>query len=218
MTRSEPYSLVIGEELALIRDALACLCESSGRFRVAGLVSDGESALRLLEGKQPELALLDLNLPNLFTLEIIRQAREGGIPSRAVVYSSRKDRKTVLEVLRAGGQGYFVKSAGGAALLDCLQQVAEGGIYVSPQIDLRSLFSSARRGGGIDDPLSSLSAREYQVFNLMVEGIRAKEIAARLNLSPKTVDTYRAGLMRKLDVTDIAGLVKFAIQRGIIHA
>ena len=94
------------------------------------------------------------------------------------------------------------------------EQILDGGIYVSPQLELNKIFGPGQKSAP-DDPLEMLSAREYQVFTLLVEGIRAKEIAARLELSPKTVDTYRASLMRKLDIHDVAGLVKFAIQKDL---
>jgi DNA-binding NarL/FixJ family response regulator len=94
------------------------------------------------------------------------------------------------------------------------EQLHDGGIYVSPSLDLDRIFSPGQKSAP-EDPLEALSAREYQVFCLLVEGTRAKEIAARLDLSPKTIDTYRASLMRKLDIHDVAGLVKFAIQRDL---
>ena len=97
---------------------------------------------------------------------------------------------------------------------DALSQFTQGGIYVSPQIEVTSLFSE-NAGRNEQDPLEALSSREFQVFSLLVEGVRAKEIAARLALSPKTVDTYRSSLMRKLDIHDVAGLVKFAIRRDL---
>ncbi|MBV8569378.1 MAG: response regulator transcription factor, partial [Acidobacteriaceae bacterium] len=93
----------------------------------------------------------------------------------------------------------------------------QGGIYVSPQIEVMSLFGDPGRNA-TEDPLENLSSREFQVFTLLVEGVRAKEIAARLSLSPKTVDTYRSSLMRKLDIYDVAGLVKFAIKRDLADA
>jgi two-component system invasion response regulator UvrY len=99
-------------------------------------------------------------------------------------------------------------------MLEAFEQVLEGSIYVSPQLELSKIFSTNQKGTP-DDPLELLSAREYQVFSLLIEGVRAKEIAARLELSPKTIDTYRASLMRKLDIHDVAGLVKFAINRDL---
>ena len=216
------YSIVIAEELALFRDSIAALCELSGQFRVEARTSDGEEAWRLIAGKQPDLALIDLQIQQLHSLEIAKRLAEPltgprGYPTRCVVLTTRTDRKTVLEVLRAGAQGYFLKTSTGEQLLDCLKQVMEGGIYVSPSVDVQSLFSPERKGA-MDDPLSRLSAREYQVFSLLVDGVRAKEIAARLQLSPKTVDTYRSNLMKKLEIHDVPSLVKFAIHRRIISS
>lgn len=206
----------MAEDSALLRDGIASICESSGRFSVAALAADGEAALAALRRVSPDFALLSLSLARIYALEVLRQAREEGNEARIIIMSARTDRKTVIESLRAGAQGYFVSTAGGKALVDCLDRVAEGGVYVSPEIDVQALFSERARNA-IDDPLCVLSAREHQVFSLLIEGVRAKEIAARLNLSSKTVDTYRSSLMRKLGIFDVAGLVKFAIERSIIR-
>jgi DNA-binding NarL/FixJ family response regulator len=220
MEKAVPRSLVIAEEVALVRDALAVLCERDGQFCVLATTACGEEAWRLVEELHPDLILLDLRIPRLHSLEIAKRLAEplaGERPyvTRAVILGERADRKSVIEVLRAGAQGYVLKSSSGAQLLECLEQVACGGVYVSPGIDVRSLFAPARAGAS-DDPLSRLSAREHQVFSLLVEGVRAKEIAARLQLSAKTVDTYRAGLMKKLDIFDVAGLVRLAMERHIL--
>jgi DNA-binding NarL/FixJ family response regulator len=135
------------------------------------------------------------------------------LPTKIVVLSVRKDRKTVLEVLRGGAQALLLKSSTSQHLADCLIQVYEGGVYVSPEINLQQIFAPDRNATA--DPLETLSSREYQVFSLLIEGVRAKEIAASLKLSPKTIDTYRASLMRKLNIHDVAGLVKFAIQKRL---
>ena len=168
----------------------------------------------MMELKRPDIAVLDLNLPDLFTLEIVRRAKEAGIPTKIVVLSTRRDRKTVVEALRCGVSAFLLKSGPSVQLLEAFEQILDGGIYVSPQLELNKIFGPGQKSSP-DDPLEMLSAREYQVFSLLVEGIRAKEIAARLELSPKTIDTYRASLMRKLDIHDVAGLVKFAIQRDL---
>lgn len=171
--------------------------------------------MQQLELLRPDIALLDLELTDLVALEVIKRAAAAQIPTRCAVFSSRKDRKTVMDALRLGASGYLLKSATRLQLSDALRHLSEGGIYVSPQIELASLVyegSNGRRGA---DPIDSLSSREYQVFCLLVDGVRAKEIAARLALSPKTVDTYRASLMRKLEIHDVAGLVKFALQRNL---
>jgi|YNPMSStandDraft_1061717.scaffolds.fasta_scaffold19673_1 DNA-binding NarL/FixJ family response regulator len=220
MPNREPKTVVIAEQPGLLRDGIASLCAASGRYRVAAAVECGEEAWRLIEKLRPDAALVDLQTPRLDALDIAR--RLSGMtpwpdcpPTRCVILSLRSDRKTVLEVLRAGAQGFLLKSSSGDNLLDCLDRVLDGGIYVSPGVDLQNLFSADRRGVP-DDPLDTLSPREFQVFSLLVEGVRPKEIAARLGVSPKTVDTYRVQLMRKLGIHDVPGLVKYAVQRGFI--
>jgi len=208
------YSILLADELTLVREGLAALCQASPMYKVVEQCSEGLVALRLIESRRPDLAVLDLNLPDLFTLEVVRRVKEANLPTKILVLSMRKDRKTVVEALRSGVSGFLLKSAPSSQLLEAFEQVLDGGIYVSPQLELNKIFTSGQKASP-DDPLELLSAREYQVFSLLVEGIRAKEIAARLELSPKTVDTYRASLMRKLDIHDVAGLVKFAIHRDL---
>src|SRR5258706_5208401 len=210
----QTYSVLIAEELTLVREGLAALCESQARFRVVGQCSEGATAVRMIEADRPHIAVLDLNLPDLFTLEVVRRVKEANLPTKMVVLSTRRDRKTVVEALRCGVSAFLLKSGPSTQLLEAFDQILDGGIYVSPQLELNKIFSPGSKSAP-DDPLESLSAREYQVFSLLVEGVRAKEIAARLQLSPKTVDTYRASLMRKLDIHDVAALVKFAIQRDL---
>jgi DNA-binding NarL/FixJ family response regulator len=208
------YSVLLADELTLVREGLAALCDTQPLFRVVGQCADGTAALRLIEERRPDIAVLDFNLPDLYTLEVVRRVRESGVSTKIVILSTRRDRKTVIEALRCGASGFLLKSAPAQQMLDAFEQILDGGIYVSPELELNKIFGPGQKAAD-DDPLQSLSAREYQVFSLLCDGVRAKEIAARLSLSPKTVDTYRASLMRKLDIHDVAGLVKFAIQRDL---
>jgi DNA-binding NarL/FixJ family response regulator len=210
----KPYSVLLADDLTLVREGLAALCAAHAQYKVVGQCSEGAAALRMIESQRPDVAVLDLNLPDLFTMEIVRRVRDANLPTKIVVLSIRRDRKTVVEALRCGVSGFLLKTASSTELLEALEQVLEGSIYVSPQLELNKIFATNQKATP-DDPLDLLSAREYQVFSLLIEGIRAKEIAARLELSPKTIDTYRASLMRKLDIHDVAGLVKFAINRDL---
>lgn len=211
---SPTFGVLLADDLTLVREGLAALCSAQAHYRVVGQCSEGVVALRFIVNERPDIAVLDLNLPDMFTLEIVRRIREAKIPTKVVVLSMRRDRKTVVEALRSGVNAFLLKSAPASELLEAFEQILDGGIYVSPQLELSKIFSAGNKASP-DDPLQALSAREYQVFTLLVDGIRAKEIAARLELSPKTVDTYRASLMRKLDIHDVAGLVKFAIHRDL---
>ncbi len=206
--------MLIADELTLMREGMAALCNSISGFQVVSHVGSAAAALTEIERLQPGLALLDFGLSDLAATEVIRVVRGKGLRTRCAVLSIRKDRKTVLEVLRAGACGYVLKSSSAHQMAEALSQFTQGGIYVSPQIEVMSLFGEPTKASG-EDPIEALSSREFQVFSLLVEGIRAKEIAARLSLSPKTVDTYRSSLMRKLDIHDVAGLVKFAIKRDL---
>ncbi|HML18301.1 MAG TPA: response regulator transcription factor [Bryobacteraceae bacterium] len=208
------YSILLADEFTLVREGLAALCEAQPQYRVVGQCSDGAAALRMIESLPPDIAVLDLALPDLFTFEVVRRIRDASLPTKIVVLSTRRDRKTVVEALRCGVSAFLLKSGPSLQLLEAFDHVLAGGIYVSPELELNKIFTPGQRSA-VEDPLQSLSSREYQVFSLLCDGVRAKEIAARLSLSPKTVDTYRASLMRKLDIHDVAGLVKFAIQRDL---
>jgi DNA-binding NarL/FixJ family response regulator len=211
-----PFEILIADEWTLVREGLAALCNSIAGFRVVSQVATATAAMEEIEQRQPDLALLDLGLSDQLAIDVIRRVRDQGIRTRCAVLATRKDRKTVLEVLRNGACGYLLKSSSVVQMAEGLLQFTQGGIYVSPQIEVSTLLGDGSGGRQDRDSIESLSSREFQVFSLLVEGVRAKEIAARLRLSPKTVDTYRSSLMRKLDIHDVASLVKFAIQRDLV--
>jgi len=207
--------ILIADELTLMREGLSALCNSIAGYTVVSQVGTATAALAEIQRLQPDVALLDWNLADLAATEVIRRVRDLGLRTRCAVFSQRKDKKTVLEALRTGACGFLLKTSTYDQMAEALTQFVNGGIYVSPQIEVMSLFGEPGSRHQAEDPIETLSSREYQVFTLLVEGIRAKEIAARLQLSPKTVDTYRSSLMRKLDIHDVAGLVKFAIKRDL---
>ena len=210
-------TVLLADESVLVREGVAALCESFGPYQVVAQCVDGEQAFSLIAKLQPDVAILEQSLPRLHVLEVIRRVRLAGLSTRVIVISPRADRKIVLDTLRSGASGYLLKSCLVQELKEALQQVSNGGVYVAPEVGLDQMGGGERRKHP-DDPLESLSSREHQVFSLLIEGLRAKEIAARLVLSPKTVDTYRASLMRKLNIHDVAGLVKFAINRKLTSA
>ncbi len=194
-----------------MREGLVRLCQAAG-CTVVAQCGDGAEALTIINRLVPKLALIDLNIGVVYALEVLRRLRESGSKTKFVILSTRRDRKTAVECIRAGASGYVLKSGPVEHLHHAIQQSSSGAVYVSPLVEMDRLPG---RADDDKDPLDSLSSREHQVFSLLIEGIRAKEIAARLDLSPKTVDTYRASLMRKLDIHDVAGLVKFAIHREL---
>ena len=215
MTEAVSISILLAEELALVRAGIAHVCDLAGGYRVTIQCGDGQSALNAIELHRPDVAIIDIQIPKLFSLEVVRKVREAGLSTRFVILAQRGDRRTALEALRAGANGFLLKSSPASQLIDCLRTVANGSVYVTPELEFEKVFFGPKLPKNLD-PMEALSSREYQVFRLLIDGIRAKEIAARLELSPKTIDTYRASLMRKLDIHDVAGLVKFAIQRDLV--
>lgn len=208
-------TVLIADPQVLIREGIAALIDA-GPYDVIAQCEDGEEVVRLAIEKRPSIALIEMHLAKLYTLEAVRKLRQLELPTRIAILSNTGDRKTVIEALRCGAHAFFLKSASSHFLFEGFAQILAGGIYVTPQLELDKIFAPARSSatGGVD-AIETLSAREHQVFTMLVDGMRAKEIAGRLEVSPKTVDTYRASLMRKLDIHDVAGLVKFAIRRNL---
>jgi DNA-binding NarL/FixJ family response regulator len=215
MTEAGNIRVAVAEDLALFRDGIVALIGGFHGIEVAGVAADGDAAWQLISSLRPDIALVDLHLTRLHALEIVRRTVEHRIPTRVAVLSTRSDRKTLFEALRAGASGILLKSSPAEHLRECILRMVEGGLYVSPQIDAQELLTQPRHGAPAD-PLAALSSREHQVFTLLVEGVRPKEIAACLGVSPKTVDTYRAGVMRKLDIHDLPGLVRCAVEHGLL--
>jgi two-component system response regulator NreC len=207
--------VVLADELTLLREGLASIFEGTGTCEVVGQCPDGVTALRMIHELKPDLAFLDWHLPEMFTLEIARQVRAAGLPTKIGVLSARSDRKTVIEALRSGVSAFLLKSGSSRQIPEAVSQMLGGSVYISPSLNAEEIFQTDSKSEPAD-PFDTLSPREFQVFTLLVDGVRAKEIAARLGLSPKTIDTYRSSLMQKLEIFDVASLVKFAIQRSYV--
>ncbi len=212
---NQKISLIFVEELALYREGLSCLFGSHPDFDLLGSACSGLSLVDLLIRQPADLGLVDLHVTDIHAFEVIRRVRAAGVETRLILLAARADPRTATEAIRGGAQGIVLKSANSAQLAEACRQVMSGAVYIDPRVELAQTLTNVVRKDPAD-PLEALSSREHQVFSLLVEGVRAKEIAARLAVSPKTVDTYRASLMRKLNIHDVAGLVKYAIQRQLI--
>jgi DNA-binding NarL/FixJ family response regulator len=188
-------TVVLADDHAIVREGIASLCTANG-MRVLGQVSDGGAAIEMITALQPDFAILDLHMPMVTGVEAIRRLRSQGCTVKLLILSISREEGTVMEALRA------------------ISFVRDGGVYVSPMLRGAGLFAKGEKNRP-EDPLAALSPREMEVFSYLVNGLRAKDIADLLEISPKTVDTYRASLMRKLKVHDLVGLVKFAIERNL---
>ncbi len=217
MTATKPLSLVIADDHNIVREGIAALCSATPGLAVIGQCGDGEAAVEMIRALRPDFALLDLHMPRMSGLEAVRRLRESGSSTRLLILSVSRDEGQVGEVLRAGADGYLLKDGPSRHLLDAIRYVQDGGVYVTPLLRGAAVFG-APAGAPAADPLASLSRRESEVFSYLVNGVRPKDIARLLSISPKTVDTYRANLMRKLNVRDLVELVKFAIEHDLTSA
>jgi len=206
-------TVVLADDHAIVREGFAALCEANG-MRVLAQCSEGPAAVEAILAHRPDFAILDLHMPGLTGVEVIRKVRAAGCTTRIMILSISREDKPVIDALRAGADAYLLKDGPARHLLEAISYVRDGGQYISPLLKGAGLFTKAEATAA-DDPLAALSPREMEVFQYLVKGMRAKDIAELLRISPKTVDTYRATLMRKLNVHDIVGLVKFAIERNL---
>ena len=206
-------TVVLADDHAIVREGIAALCTANG-MRVMGQVSDGAAAIEMITALKPDFAILDLHMPLVTGAEAIRRLRSAGCTVKLLILSISREEDAVMDALRAGADAYLLKDGPGRHLMDAINFVRDGGIYVSPMLRGAGLFTKAEKSRP-EEPLATLSPRELEVFSYLVNGLRAKDIADLLEISPKTVDTYRASLMRKLNVHDLVGLVKFAIERNL---
>jgi DNA-binding NarL/FixJ family response regulator len=204
---------LIADDHALMRDGLKALLAHDIDLEVVGEASDGRDALRGYLSIRPDVLLMDIAMPDLNGIEALRSIRERADNARVIMLSMHSDAEHVFRAYEAGASGYLLKEAAGTELKDAIRSVYEGRRYTSSA--LAHLDAATQRRGAKLCPLESLSARERQVLQLAAEGKSSVEIAAIVHLSPKTVDTYRSRLMKKLGVGDMAALVKFALKHGI---
>jgi DNA-binding NarL/FixJ family response regulator len=214
MNKSKLPSVVLADDHVIVREGFAALCEQQAGLSVAGQCDDGAAALEMIQALRPDFAILDLNMPKMTGVQVVKKVRDLKCTTRLIILSIERDEKLVVDALRAGADAYLLKDGPGRHLLDAINYIRDGGVYVTPLLRGAKLFTEARTKER-EDPLACLSQRESEVFHHLVNGLRAKDIAELLGISPKTVDTYRASLMRKLNVRDLVGLVKFAIDRGL---
>jgi len=205
-------SVVIAHALGLVREGLATLCTIGSKYRVVGQFGQASEVLRFIEIHRPDIAVVDMGMTDLSPFLVVKRVKATNLPTKIILLGSEQRPRCVIDALRCGASGYLVKSSGIVQLLDALEQVSQGAVFVPPEVDLTELAQSAKAP---DDPMTKLSPRESEVFTFLVQGIRVKEIAVRLELSPKTIDSHRSSLMRKLEIKTLAELVKFAIRHEL---
>jgi DNA-binding NarL/FixJ family response regulator len=209
-----PIKILIADDHGVVAEGLKHLINAQPDMEVIATVADGREAVRVARESQPDVVLMDLSMPELNGADATRAILERDAKCRVIVLSMYAEREYVRRALKAGASGYVVKRSAAKEVVDAIRAVFAGQRYLSPKVADVVIDDYAGEEKG--DLLARLSAREREVLQLLAEGRTGAEIATRLALSQKTVETYRARLVEKLGIRDVAGLVKFAIQRGIV--
>ena len=209
-----PIKIIIADDHGVVAEGLKHLIEAQQDLQVVAIVGDGREAVRMAKETEPDVVLMDLSMPELNGADATRAILERDAKCRVIVLSMYAEREYVRRALKAGASGYVVKRSAAKEVVDAIRAVHSGQRYLSPRV--ADVVIDDYAGDERDDPLARLSAREREVLQLLAEGHTGAQIAERLSLSQKTVETYRARLVEKLGIRDVAGLVRFAIQRGIV--
>jgi DNA-binding NarL/FixJ family response regulator len=214
--------VLVVDDHDIVRDALASLLGDVADLQVVGVASSIRDALPLLDSARPDIVLADLSLGDGSAVELVRALRRGRLKGRVIVITGFSDEFAAAEALTAGATGYVLKSQPTSELLEAIRTVSEGRRYVAPTLErrlaLRSIGSESAGNGGGAVGLERLSPREVEVFRLVVAGSSSKDVARRLCISVKTVETHRTNMNRKLAVRTTADLVRFAAAHGIAVA
>jgi DNA-binding NarL/FixJ family response regulator len=207
--------IVIADDHHVVRDGLRALLQAVEGFALVGEAANGHEALELTRSLEPDILVLDLSLPGLHGLDVIEQLGAGGARTRVLVLSMHSSEIHVARALQAGAAGYLPKDAGADELIAGIRQVAAGATFLSRALGDRPVTEYLELDPGTDRQRSfGLTPREREVFQLAAEGRTMAEIAERLSISPRTVETHRENLMRKLRLRNQTELVRFALLMG----
>ncbi len=214
-----PMRTVLADDHTLVRAGLLKLLESHPQVQVVGQAHDGQEALALCAQLQPDLVIVDIAMPRCNGIQATQLMRQQAQPPKVLVLSMYDNDEYVRHALAAGASGYLLKDAAPTELALALQAVQRGDIYLSPALSQRLLsqFVQQAKTPSTPDPREAhLSPRQREVLALIAQGLSSKQIARKLELSLKTVETHRSRLMQQLDVHEVAGLVRHAVRLGLV--
>lgn len=206
--------LVLADDHQIVRQGLRAILATVAEFELVGEAADGAQAVRLVEDLRPDVLILDLKMPRLGGLDAARQVARKAPTTRVVVLSMYTDEAYVVEALRAGVSAYVLKGSSFSELVHAVREAVAGRRYFSPPISESVVSEYLRRASGAPlDPFHTLTSREREVLELTAEGHSSAEIARRLFISPRTVESHRANLMRKLNVRNQRELIRYAVRK-----
>jgi two-component system response regulator NreC len=209
--------IFLADDHAIIRQGIKALLEREADIEIVGETGDGLAVLGLVENILPDVVILDLEMPGMKGLEVTYQIRQNFKKTYVVILSMHDKEAYVLEALRKGASGYVLKGSEVQDLIQAIHYAVEGKRFLSQPLSERAIEAYMHKAQGEDlDPYETLTPRERQIFHLVIEGLSNKEIAERLVVSTRTIETHRAKMMRKLDLNNQVELIRYAIKNGII--
>jgi len=208
-----PTRILLADDHLVVREGLRSLLEAAG-FKVVGEARDGREALKLARMLEPEVTVMDIGMPSLNGVDACRELLREVPEMRIIVLTVHGEDAYVIEALRSGARGYVLKTQAGSDLVRAIGEVTQGRIYLSPSVSSAVVQAFL---AGSTSPADPLTPREREVLQLVAEGRSTKEVAGILGVSVKTAETHRTRLMTKLDIHHTAGLVHYAIRRGLIR-
>ncbi len=210
-------NIVLADDHPVVRRGLRALLEAEPDFSIVGEADDGLNAVELVRHLRPDVLVVDLMMPGMCGLEVTRQVSRHAPPIRVVILSMHASEAYVLEALKNGAAGYVLKDSSAADLVQAIREVSAGRRYLCPPLSQRAIETYLQKAEAtIQDVYETLTTREREVLRLAVESHSNTAIAGRLFISPRTVETHRAHLMRKLGLRTRTDLIRYALQRGIL--
>ena len=214
----KPIRILLADDHTLMRQGLRALLERQEGFSVVAEAADGHEAVTQAAAQRPDIAIIDIAMSNLNGIEATRRITEKQPDTAVIILSMHADEGYVLRALSAGARGYLLKDSPEQDLINAIRAVKQGKAFFSPEISrmLAEDYMRQMRQRGVDDSYELLTPREKEILQMLGEGKSNKEVAARLNLSPHTVETHRGNILEKLNLHSAAELILYAVRKGII--
>jgi len=211
--------ILIVDDHQLIIDGLRGFIESNQNYQVIGEANTGTEAIRLTSVLNPDLILMDIEMPEMSGIQASQEIKKSHPQIKIIIVSMHNEKQLIKKLIDQGADGYLLKNSSQIEVMDAIEKVLNNQIYLSQDVTLSLLDKSQNKSSHNSDvtTIAQLTEREIEILKLVAQGMKNKEVGDSLNISHRTVDTHRTNLMKKLDVTNVAGLIRFAFKNGLIQ-
>jgi len=211
--------ILIVDDHQLIIDGLRGFIELNQNYQVIGEANTGTEAIRLTSVLNPDLILMDIEMPEMSGIQASQEIKKSHPQIKIIIVSMHNEKQLIKKLIDQGADGYLLKNSSQIEVMDAIEKVLNNQIYLSQDVTLSLLDKSQNKSSHNSDvtTIAQLTEREIEILKLVAQGMKNKEVGDSLNISHRTVDTHRTNLMKKLDVTNVAGLIRFAFKNGLIQ-